>query len=85
MWKDEERGEGGSAKSLVMEMEGGLAALFRARDGIWGLDFVPPELPGRESGGELEKSRARLSPGEEVVWWLPLREGKVDFLSSATR
>ncbi|KAI3486830.1 hypothetical protein L1887_49535 [Cichorium endivia] len=33
-----------------------------ARTGSWGLAFgLPPELPGRESGGELEKSRTMSS------------------------
>ena len=70
-----------------MEMDGGPTALSRLRTGSWGWDLflTPPELPGRESGGELEKSRTMSSPGVVAPLWLPSREGNLGLLSSATR
>ena len=69
------------------EMEGTLSAASRVRAGTWDLDFerMPPALPGRESGGELEKSKTRSSPDAEVSFCLLLRVGNHVFFSSLTR
>jgi hypothetical protein len=87
--RDWVRGEWGSSELVVpfeMEIEGRSRAPCRARTESWGLDFglVPLELPGRESGGELEKSRTRLSPEVVALSCLLLSDGNEVFLSSVT-
>jgi hypothetical protein len=62
------------------EMEGS------SRAGICGLVFrMPPELPGRESGGEFVKSRTMPSPGVVERSILLVRDENRVFFSSATR
>jgi hypothetical protein len=84
------RGDWGSSEVVVpfeMEIEGRSRAPSRARTGSWGLDLdlVPQELPGRESGGELEKSSTMLSPEVVALSCLLLSDGNEAFLSSVTR
>jgi hypothetical protein len=86
-WVCGEWGSSELAVPLEMEMEGRSRAPSRARTGSWGLplNLVPLELPGRESGGELEKSRTKLSPEVVTLSCLLLSDGNEVFLFSVTR
>lgn len=83
------RGEWGAevlSLSFETEIDGMSRAPSRARGVSWDfLECRPPALPGRESGGELEKSRTKSSPDAEVSFCLLFREENHVFFSSLPR